>query len=343
MVRRSDPPRSSYAHQFLLHGIRLSLDSDVPPIGAMLATRLRHFAVPHAGAAHPVSDLEFTFRTGDDPFAEPTSQREARPVYEMPSGRVVYEGARDRLLIEHGDGVRVVCEPAAGRAVVTLRAPTPELFWPTTHLLFLLPLIEMLKRRGVFSVHAAALSVDGAGLLLAGGSGAGKSTLALALLRAGFAFLGDDMCFLAPAPDGVRTLSFPDEIDVAEHTARLIPELRFLLDRELPPGARKRPLLVEEVYDVRPATECRPTVLVFPRVAHTDRSVLAPMDAAEALLELVPNVLLTEPRAAQAHLDALGLLVGQCRCYRLQTGRDLDSLCSRLAALLQQPTRALHG
>ena len=46
-------------------------------------------------------------------------------------------------------------------------------------------------------------------------------------------------------------------------------------------------------------------MLVFPRVANTVKSVLLPMDRGEALLELAPNVLLTEARSSQAHLDAL--------------------------------------
>jgi hypothetical protein len=70
-------------------------------------------------------------------------------------------------------------------------------------------------------------------------------------------------------------------------------------------------------------------VPVFPRVAHAERSVLTPMEPAEALLELVPNVLLTEPRASQAHLDVRASLV---ECCRLATGSDLE----RLPALFRE-------
>lgn len=46
----------------------------------------------------------------------------------------------------------------------------------------------------VQAVHAAAVSLDGQGLLLVGVGGRGKSTTALACALAGFSFLGDDMC-----------------------------------------------------------------------------------------------------------------------------------------------------
>lgn len=50
--------------------------------------------------------------------------------------------------------------------------------------------------RSHFLIHAAALSRDGRGLLIAGPSGCGKTTLTLALIRRGFAFLSDDIAAL---------------------------------------------------------------------------------------------------------------------------------------------------
>jgi hypothetical protein len=58
------------------------------------------------------------------------------------------------------------------------------------------------------------------------------------------------------------------------------------------------------------------------------------MDPDEALLELVPNVLLTEAKSCRAHLDALGKLVKSTPCYRLETGRDFDQLSVRFRELL---------
>jgi hypothetical protein len=328
----TEPLRTSSdvgARSYDLHGVPLAVRSDSTGVIDALAPRLRYFAAAEAGPA----SLRFGFHGGaDDEPRDPGDRGALRSVYDLADGEVLYDARLDRLHLGYRGAVRVTCEPAAGLAHCTLDPSVPELLWPATHLLFMLPLMEMLKRRGVYGLHAAALSAGGRGLLLAGGSGAGKSTLALALLRGGFNFLGDDMCFLVTDAVGPRVLSFPDEIDVAEGTAGLFPELHFLLDRPLPPGARKHPLLVEEVYGVRPVAACRPAVLVFPRVAHAERSVLTPMDPAEALLELVPNVLLTEPRASQAHLDTLASLAERCRCYRLATGSDLE----RLPALFRE-------
>jgi hypothetical protein len=59
------------------------------------------------------------------------------------------------------------------------------------------------------------------------------------------------------------------------------------------------------------------------------------MERDEALLELAPNVLLTEPRSSQAHFDALAALAAASDCYRLETGRDLPAAARLLRKLLE--------
>jgi hypothetical protein len=111
-------------------------------------------------------------------------------------------------------------------------------------------------------------------------------------------------------------------------------ELASVLASPRAAGAPKRSFRAEQFYEMNAAPECTPAVLVFPRVAGTETSTLRPMPRHEALLELLPNVLLTEPVASQAHVDALATLVRQCACYRLETGRDLDATAALLAELI---------
>ena len=76
----------------------------------------------------------------------------------------------------------------------------------------------------------------------------------------------------------------------------------------------------------------RAGVLVFPRVAGRQESALARSAPDEALLELARNVLLTEPRSSQGHLDALAELVAASDCCRLETGTRPRRRRSRLLA-----------
>jgi hypothetical protein len=315
--------------RFNLQGAEVAVSGDATVLDAL---RGRFGGFPSAGGA-----AELTYRFDRLPsgaehqIACPAGP--ARPVYDPPVGQVLYVEVEDCIYIECGDRVRSICQPAEGRVGVSVVGASVDDAWLLSHPLFTLPLVEMLKRRGRYSIHAACLDVNGRALLLPGTSGSGKSTLSIALARAGFGFLGDDMTFLENVGGGVRVLGFPDEIDATDETLRFFSELRHLAEQAPLPGWPKRRLDPAATFGRAPVPVSRPGAIVFPRVASAERSVLRPISRAEALLELVPNVLLTDPTCAQAHLDALGYLIRDSLCYRLETGRDLDALPGMLCEL----------
>jgi hypothetical protein len=324
-----------------VHGLRLSVfaPASLAPVLAAIDSRLKPFAAPPGVAP----DLRLAFHLVANRHAHLFDRPAGgRPVYDPVAGEASYCPASDQLFISAaGDTVRALCHPARACVVSASPAAAGEV-WLLSHPIVTLPLYEAAKRRGRFHLHAACVALGDRGLLIAGASGAGKSTLALALARAGFAFLGDDTVFLAPAPaaapgasSDLRVLAFPDEVDIADQTAALLPELRPLLGRPKARGAPKRQFRVEDVYAAALAVECRPAAVVFPRVAGGAASRLAPMRPDDALLELAPNVLLVEPRSSQAHLDILAALVRQTPCYRLETGTDLDALPAYLRPLVE--------
>jgi hypothetical protein len=185
-------------------------------------------------------------------------------------------------------------------------------------------------------LHAACLARDGRGLLFAGTSGSGKSTVAAALVRDGYDFLGDDTVFLDVTARAV--FAFPDELDVSDATIEMIPELSWLRRRAKRPG-RPKHAVPADVLGGRTVLGCTATALIFPQVARTVRSVLEPIGPADALRELLPNVLLTDATASQAHLDVLGQLAREVPSFRLFTGSVLDEVAKTLAPLLRPGTQ----
>lgn len=306
---------------YAFHGLTLEVSVPIEAVHARFAS------LPPSGG-----EPDLRFETGNG-FGRPDG---ARTVYEPPVGEVVYQDADDLLYLEHGS-IRVLAEPRDGRVRFSVGEVEGEDLWILSHPLLSVPMMELLKRRGLFGVHAAGAAIGGSGgraVVLAGTSGSGKSTLSLALALAGFDFLGDDTLFLARRPEGLRVLAFPDEIDLTEQTAAFFPEIPEIAARTTP-GWRKRQLRAEEAFGARIAWECEPAVLVFPRVSGRPRSELREIDAGEALFELAPNVLLTHPGASQAHLDALAELARASHCYRLETGTDLGEAAALLRGLLE--------
>ncbi len=318
-------------HCYGLADVSFSVQADSAEVVELLDRRLRILRAK--GDAGPALVLRLSPTV--PPLADPTGALDdLRTVYDPPAGEVLYSESSDLLVLRQSGRDRGWSAPRRRCAWIDPGDDAGSR-WRATHPLATLCLSELLRSQGLFPVHAAALSLDGRGLLVAGRSGSGKSTLALALLRAGFGFLGDDTCFVRAEPGGMTVYAFPDEIDVADATVRMFPELEPLLERPRRPGAAKRPLLPEEVYPVDFVLHCRPDILLFP-VRERGTSRLEPMSATAALLELAPGILLTHRTRAQAHLDALGTLVAGSRCFRLFAGQDFEALPERLAGLLDR-------
>ena len=303
---------------YSLSGIEIEV-SATGEAAALLGARLRFLRSP---AAKPAS-VVFDIRAGaDDGFAA-SPAGPGRPVYNAPGGQLMYFEGSDQLFIDYPGYLRMLCSPATGlvQSMVLGDGPGSVL---AAYPFFTIPLIEVMKRKARFSLHAGCVAREGRGLLLAGTSGAGKSTLTAALVRDGWDFLSDDMVFVARQAGTISAWGFSDEIDCSDNTAGMFAELRHLVGEPTLAGRDKHPVDVEEAFGVLPVSACRPHALVLPTISGERKSVLTAVSASYALRELAPNVLLTQPAATQAHLDMLAELVREVPCYSLATGTDLS-------------------
>jgi hypothetical protein len=87
-------------------------------------------------------------------------------------------------------------------------------------------------------VHAAAITRDQAGLLLAGPSGTGKSTLTYAATRHGFKVLAEDMVYVQMRPR-LRVWGLPGHLHLPAPARRHFPELATSLPTLLANGKEK--------------------------------------------------------------------------------------------------------
>jgi hypothetical protein len=304
------------------HGIRLQLRAVEPEL--LAAAHARFEALP-PGAADSGVELDLRLVYGDvGPL--PVGLRR---VYESETGGAWYDPDGDRLLARSGSTGAAVCEPGERRASITVDPGAPDALWAATRPLLTLTLAELLKRQGLYFLHAAGVTCAGGAVLLPGTSGSGKSTLAVALARAGFGFLGDDTVFLACNDGGLRVLAFPDEIDLTEDSLVLLGPIDGA--RQLP-GAAKWQVRPEQAgCEVK--REASPLALVFPCVG-AESAELTPLGRDEAMLELVPNVLLTERDSTQGHLDALADLAAAVPSFRLRLGSDPQAAVAAVEGVL---------
>jgi hypothetical protein len=316
---------------FAVAGLAIEASCDDPRVAGMVEKRLAALRSASIGPA----DISIEI-TGPAPAAAlpPAPAGVGRPMYNGPDHSIDYFEQDDQLFADFGGRLVLQGEPAAGRIRITIMSDDAQERVVAAHPLLTVAIHETVKRFGRYPLHAAGLSLGGKGILVPGTSGAGKSTLTVTLVRAGFDFLSDDTVFLTRDADGIVVSGFPDEIDVTEGTIAMFSELHYLKDVPLALGREKHGFRVEDVFGVIPLEQCRPTALVFPRVEEGPSPHLDPISPAEALVELMPNVLVTEPVATQAHMDMLGELVRTVPGYRFRPGRDLDRAAACLASLV---------
>ena len=193
-------------------------------------------------------------------------------------------------------------------------------------------------RTQTYCLHAALLENNGKGVLLVGESGAGKTTSALALARAGFTLMSDDMVFaevdsqntvhatgllmspnfVGQAPDRLDDLEQTLEQDVIGKTAVNLEQYQLSLSSR----ASVKPELV---------------LLLEKPASRSDHHLFSEIDDSAALAAIMSEIVdpMALPRRL-GHLTLASALTEQARIMRLVTGRNLADLSTRIEAELEQ-------
>jgi hypothetical protein len=206
-----------------------------------------------------------------------------------------------------------------------------------TQPLFMPLLPPALRSWGLLPLHACAVDWHGQGIVFPAVSGSGKSTLALALLRAGFKLISDDMPLLQRQADGAfRLLPFPERSRVLPSSLDFFPELAGVRDWAQPSGTK---LLFDpsDIFGDCYAKESKPVMIVLPKIAHSPLSLLRPVAASEALTAIMAGMAFGSTGDSMgSHLPTLVDFVASCRTYALDTGTDFDRLPRLLRRLLEE-------
>lgn len=333
---------------FNCHGLDLRFRTSVTAFVEPALAFLRHFQTDVAQGA-PVLTIQFD---------EVTSRAEA-PVKMSGGSKVLFAGERpslgdamrplwqceivqdgDRLITDfHDQGVLVI---DGARNLVEGYFIRPDALHPDVRTSFLhFALAELLKRNGLYTVHATALEYEGQGILIPGYSGQGKTTSFISLLRSGFRYLSDDYPLLRDRGTHMELLAFPMKIDVTDRTIEFFPELRDAAPGLLKQGVQKKHFQSEDLYAESLGSTCRPAIIMFPHVVDMPHSCLEPLPKSRALEALMPQGLLVYDQAvARREFQSLSKLVQQVDCYRLHFGRDILDLPKLIRPLLDARSAA---
>jgi hypothetical protein len=324
----SDYPRWILSGQ--LQGVSVCVSGDHPAIQA----RVEELIGPLVGAGDqaPSDVLEFSLNLLPDGGPGPPMPAGSKAPIQFASVSCFQEGSS--LSFHTRDGSVVKTDIQTGRVWGTLSKEITTKRGVFTDLL-LAPLMEMLKHRGFYGLHAAALTKDGAGYLFPGDTGSGKTTTALGLVKQGFQYLADDKVLLREEDSGVAALAFTRRFNIDPDISRHYPELSFLEGLEPLPGTTKRPFDISRVYPNTFVPRCRPRFLIHLQITPDYRSRIVRLSRAESFGRLVHQTILSfQKEIAMKQLKLLGDLVRRTESYMLHSGEDLCGAPERLVELL---------
>lgn len=292
---------------------------------------VRHLIVPDTGDPHPEILTVDTLESGCAcPLPPAGTQSNARgDVLGVDGGRTLgaYNGGVEARswYPENGDTGVYWATDAARLPQYEIAAPFRTLWhW-------------MLRAHGVHLFHAAAVGLDGRGVLLVGEGGAGKSTTALACAAAGMDYLADDYVAVSEAADGsVWAHALYARAKLTDRSLELLPEARSWADAPRMEGEEKTLVAMDAARGVAFVRRIRVVAVLAPEVRAVAAPALEPLPAGEAARRLAVSTLRQLNHAGPSHLAAAGRILRNRPVRRLILGGPPKSATDLIAHLIRQ-------
>lgn len=322
-----DMPAEASEQRLAIAGLGVRVRVATPRLAEICLRAFAHRASGEAGA--PPVDLTisvFTLDSPGNPLRElPPRHRSSRPAGDRIE-RWSYEGALGRGLLHEGFRALYLWNRERRTAALWLgdAGDVPYHMVATP----LVPILSwFLGERGLPVIHAAAVATERGGVLLAGRSGTGKSTAALACLRDGLGFLGDDLCLVeAGSPPIVHSLFCSAKLVVSDAArfpalspARVRPpssgweKAVYLFDRERRTAVVRRAPLLGVAIPVRGAAAVAPA-----------------LTARQGFLAMAPNTVFQLPGAARAACAGVKEVVSRLPVHPVGVGTSIDDIAGRI-------------
>ncbi len=196
---------------------------------------------------------------------------------------------------------------------------------------------SLIEMRHLVAVHAACVSLQSHGVLLAGDSGAGKSSLAYACARRGWVYTSDDSSSLLLHGHGRTVLGNPRVFRFRETAGELFPEFRGFVNTRRASGKPTIEIRTASVPGVQTSLDAVVEYVIFLNRRDGAKPGFVPLSCTEAWRRLFFDPWPPElPVRAERHAAVRRLLTAQT--YELRY-RDLDDAVDRLEELVRGGSR----
>jgi hypothetical protein len=192
---------------------------------------------------------------------------------------------------------------------------------------------------GIVELHCSCVVKDNKGYLLAGPSRSGKSTLALALARAGLAFLSDDRTFCSSEAEGLFAWGLAASVKLRLEARDWFRELVNRNPTEVQDGESILRFDPELQFGLKRAKFCEPECLIFLERHEESKFCLTEMSQTEASERIDQELMAEPPALVEQQRHVIDRLV-RIPCWRLRYGGDPSAVAVKLKRLLERiPSR----
>jgi hypothetical protein len=313
-----------------IQGVSVRVFGDHPVIRARVEDLVGPLVGGDGQSPSDSVELSLAFRDGESRASSPSGSRTQLQFFNVSCFR---EGPS--LSFHTKDGSFLRADVRTGRIWGAVSEEAVSRRGVFTDLL-LAPLMEMLKHRGLYGLHAAALTEDGSRCyLFPGDAGSGKTTTALGLLKRGFRYLADDKVLLREEDRRISALAFTRRFHIDPGIGRQYPELGFLEGLEPLPASTKRPCDVSQVYPNVFVASCTPGSIVHLELTSDTTSRIVPVSRRESFTRLIHQSIFSFERdIARKQVGLLGRLVRRTESHVLYRGKDVYEVPERVAEFL---------
>ena len=187
------------------------------------------------------------------------------------------------------------------------------------------------QQHDLLMLHAAAVGVDGRGVLIVGHGGTGKSTLTCTCLADGFDFISDDYCLLSAT--GVRTV-YPIYTNVSLNPDSLAKLTMYKPFEILPMQAEKRAFEVSETK-IKPSLPVE--AIILPQVTDNIEPEIKSDQTSKALGQLVYSTTKQLGRFRETEfVQKLAQRLLGMPVYRFSLTKDLQKNCQYLKKWIKE-------
>ena len=297
-----------------LHNLTLQFLTNSPD----LEQQWKHIFADWLFSAEP--DLQLSFELAPQLPPLPNTP----PLFVDKQDRIltVYEATADCMLLHFLDGAWIEV-PLRPSATVVSGVVTNGLVASNGRFedVIFTSLAPLLRRRGLFLVHAFAAAYGEQAALFIGASQSGKTTTGLTLLNQGWQLLTNDVALLEARADGIYAWPTPGTLGIRPNTFTLLPWLQTQLAL---PEAQAVEVAASQLVQGDWAVPTKVTALFFPEVVHGGETAVLSHHRAIALTQIMSESIDRWDRATlDSHINCLQQLCQQSHVYRLQLGQDM--------------------